>query len=415
MKLTIVTGEFPVLSQSFIVNKVLRLAGSGLQVKVMAMGRGKTAYYRAALAAAPDTLRIQYLPPRDRSVLATARLPGMAAAAMRRSPEECRRLVELIRSRRHKARDVAKHLYRLLPFVGEHPDIMHFEFASKAVELIELFDLLPCRKVVSCRGADVSIQPLSDPELADGLREVFNRVDRVHCVSRDILERGCDFGLDPEKAFVNHPSIDSSFFQPPALPRRQDGPLTIVSVGRLHWKKGYEYALQAIRSLVDRGVSAHYQIVGEGAAEDAIRFALWELRLEDRVELLGAQPKERVRELLTSADVFLLPSLSEGLSNAALEAMATELPVVTTTAGGMAEAVRDGIEGYVVPTRSPDLMAERLARLAADPTLRAEMGRRGRDRIEESFTIERQTARFLECYRELLAGAPRQLSPVSPA
>jgi glycosyltransferase involved in cell wall biosynthesis len=111
-----------------------------------------------------------------------------------------------------------------------------------------------------------------------------------------------------------------------------------------------------------------------------------------------------VRAALAEADAFLLPSISEGLSNAALEAMAMELPVVTTNAGGMAEAVRHETDGFVVRRRDAEAMAEHLARLAGDPELRRRLGRSARQRVRERFGIETQIRVFEEVYRSLAAG-----------
>jgi glycosyltransferase involved in cell wall biosynthesis len=101
------------------------------------------------------------------------------------------------------------------------------------------------------------------------------------------------------------------------------------------------------------------------------------------------------------ADVFLLASLSEGISNAVLEAMACGITVVTTNCGGMAEAVTDGIEGFVVPVRDPCSMAHRLEKLATDRELCRRMGLAARDRIVREFTLTRQAESFVSLYSHL--------------
>jgi glycosyltransferase involved in cell wall biosynthesis len=105
---------------------------------------------------------------------------------------------------------------------------------------------------------------------------------------------------------------------------------------------------------------------------------------------------------LQRADVFVLASLSEGISNAVLEAMACGLPIVTTDCGGMREAITDGVEGFVVPVRDSESMANALEKLIADKVLRAEMGCRARERILGGFTLERQVEQFLAMYEELV-------------
>jgi glycosyltransferase involved in cell wall biosynthesis len=93
--------------------------------------------------------------------------------------------------------------------------------------------------------------------------------------------------------------------------------------------------------------------------------------------------------------------LSEGLSNAALEAMACGLPVVTTDCGGMPEAITDGVEGFVVPLRDPHAMAKALSALASDVELRRRMGKAGRDRVLKQFTLGRQIEEFVSLLEDV--------------
>jgi glycosyltransferase involved in cell wall biosynthesis len=107
--------------------------------------------------------------------------------------------------------------------------------------------------------------------------------------------------------------------------------------------------------------------------------------------------------VLQSAHAFLLSSLSEGISNAALEAMACGLPVVTTDCGGMREAVTDSVHGFVVPRRNPDAMAAALSRLIGNSPLRSSIGSQARERVLRDFTLNHQVDAFVRLYRSLLS------------
>ena len=115
----------------------------------------------------------------------------------------------------------------------------------------------------------------------------------------------------------------------------------------------------------------------------------------------GKLPPAEVKQRLGKADVFVLSSLSEGISNAVLEAMSCGLPVVTTDCGGMREAVRDGIEGFVVPVRDPDEMAAALHKLAQSPELRNKMGRAGRERVLSAFNSQAQIDAFVNLFESV--------------
>jgi colanic acid/amylovoran biosynthesis glycosyltransferase len=110
--------------------------------------------------------------------------------------------------------------------------------------------------------------------------------------------------------------------------------------------------------------------------------------------LHGRLKPEEVRDKLQQADAFLLSSLSEGISNAVLEAMACGLPVVTTDCGGMREAVTTNVEGFVVPVRESEQMSQALATLCEDAALRTRMGRAARKRVLQEFTLSQQVSNF---------------------
>jgi len=164
--------------------------------------------------------------------------------------------------------------------------------------------------------------------------------------------------------------------------------------------------LAALARLHRNGVDFHMDIVGEGELRKPLEFSIQDLGLAGRVNLLGGVTPADVLARLQATDIFVLSSVGEGISNAALEAMASGVPVVTTNTGGMPEAISDGVEGFVVPMRDAPALAERIAQLAGDRELRARMGRAARARAEAEFSLERQASVFEQIYRSV-AEAPR--------
>jgi colanic acid/amylovoran biosynthesis glycosyltransferase len=140
-------------------------------------------------------------------------------------------------------------------------------------------------------------------------------------------------------------------------------------------------------------------VIGQGPEEQRLRYTIHDLGLEEQVQLLGKQPPEVVRTYLQAADAFLLSSLSEGIANAALEAMACGVPVVTTDCGGMREAVTHSVEGWLTPVRQPVAMAQALQKLWEDPALRPQMGTAGRHRVVKDFNLDQQISQFLDLFQ----------------
>ena len=299
-----------------------------------------------------------------------------------RSPESF--LVQLLDGLRGRGVEVGETTRRA--------DVVYLPWTATAVDRPDVFDLGP-PVVVSCRGAQVNVAPWNPDRAAlrAGLPAAFERAAAVHCVSDAIREEARQFGLDPAKATVIRPAVDLGRFRPSPLPGRGH----LVSIGRLQWRKGYEYALLAVRRLLDAGHTVTYDIVGEEADGGATRHAVHDLALTEVVRLVPPTGHGVVPAHLARADALLLPSLSEGIANAALEAMACGRPVVVTDCGGMTEAVDDGVEGRVVPVRDPAAMAE------AVRDLRPSMGVAGRARVEVAHDLRDQVAAFARLFEEV--------------
>jgi glycosyltransferase involved in cell wall biosynthesis len=165
--------------------------------------------------------------------------------------------------------------------------------------------------------------------------------------------------------------------------------------------KGHGDLLAAVAELVADGVDLMLVIAGEGHwGRPVIGKAAAELGIADRVHLLGF--RDDVAGVLAGSDVFVLPTPSEGLSIAIMEAMAAALPVVATAVGGNAELVEPGRTGYLVPVGDVAALADALRVLARDPVKRKAMGRAGRSRVTLDFTADKMADRYAALYEELL-------------
>jgi glycosyltransferase involved in cell wall biosynthesis len=295
-----------------------------------------------------------------------------------------------------------RRLRRPTPEVSDF-DVLYFPWNSAAIAYQDLMDRAP--SVISCRGSQINVAPHNPEraELRDGLAATFARAAAVHCVSAQIRDEATRYGLDPRKAVIIRPAVDPELFRPAPSPsgrgsKASDAPLRLVTTGSILWRKGYEYALLAVRALLDRGVAVRFDIVGDGPEAQRLLYTIDDLALQAHVTWHGRRAPGVVLRLLQATDVFLLTSLSEGISNAVLEAMACGLPVVTTAVDGLPEAVTDSVEGFLVPPRAPAATADALARLAASPELRRTMGAAGRERVRRDFALDNQVAAFVDLF-----------------
>lgn len=383
-----VVNDFPAPSQTFIRRKLAALSSAGVEVSVAAT--------RFSAGAASDGYRqVETAPWRTPSIVLTTSGREEVAAIARSIVKRPPRLGEL------------KQRLILAPFESIDSDIVHFEFSGLAVTYLDALDGLArnSRLVVSCRGAAEQIEPLRNPARAEQLAAVFSAVDLIHCVSDDIAATARALGAPENKILVNRPAVPVAGFAPlrrsPGTLR--DGPLQVLSVGRLHWKKGLDDGLRSIAALRQRGIDVRYRVAGGGDQHEKLSFMIDQLGLTNVVELLGTCTEDTVKTELGRCDVVLLPSLSEGISNAVLEAMAAGRCVVTTDCGGMSEVVTDGVDGFVVGIGDTAAMTDRLEQLANDPGLLARLSNAAAERADVDFDIERQLRLFLGAYRDLLS------------
>jgi sugar transferase (PEP-CTERM/EpsH1 system associated) len=232
-------------------------------------------------------------------------------------------------------------------------------------------------------------------------------VHRYVPMSQDIarwLER--DVRVDPSRIRQLYSGVDTERFAPGIVPASTgtEGPrtglLTIGTVGRLDPVKDQAILLQAFAALQSRVPDARLVIVGDGPLRGTLRTLATSLGIADAVTFTGA--RDDTPDLLRAMDVFVLPSVNEGISNTILEAMATGLPVVARRVGGNPELVVDGATGALYDGAGPQGLEEALARYLTNPSLRQAHGRAARERAVQCFSLDAMVQRYLALYDELL-------------
>lgn len=173
----------------------------------------------------------------------------------------------------------------------------------------------------------------------------------------------------------------------------------LLNVARLAREKGQRYLLQAMAEIVRVIPEARLAVIGEGPEEEALKALCRTLGLEDVVVFAGN--RRDVASLLGMGDLFVFPSIGEGLGIAPMEAMATGLPVVACRADGISEVVEDGVTGLLVAPQDPGAISEAIFQFYRDVTLRRRVGEAGRRRIQERFSISAGIPRLEALYREV--------------
>jgi glycosyltransferase involved in cell wall biosynthesis len=182
------------------------------------------------------------------------------------------------------------------------------------------------------------------------------------------------------------------------------GTRVLGTVGHLARSKGHQYLLKATALLVREEPRLGVVIAGEGALRAELEAQAAALGITTHVRFTGF--RRDILALMQGFEIFVFASSSEGLGTAILDAMALGKPVVATRAGGIPEAVQDGMTGLLVPPRDPQALAEAIRSLLRHSEQAQALGEAGRKRVEQYFTVERMACQTLQVYKRILADAP---------
>ena len=289
-----------------------------------------------------------------------------------------------------------KHLIINSHIIGKSLDWIHFGFATTGLGRENVAKAMGNKLAVSFRGFDIGLYP---HQHSDCYNLLWEKIDKVHTISDDLYQRALDLGLNPHIPSEKiTPAIKTEFFKSNSK-KNLHNPLRILTIGRLTWKKGYEYALKALSLLMDKQINFEYHIVGEGNYREAITFAINQLNLTDNVILTGQISHQEVKKQMEWADIYLQPSIQEGFCNAVLEAQSMGLLCIVTDAEGLSENVVNGETGWVVLKRSPEKMVEVIFSIL-DMSINSlnRIRKNAVNRMREVFDLELQKYKFVEFY-----------------
>ena len=353
MRVAIVAGWFPAVSETFVINHVTGLIDLGIEVDIFAFKQSGEIPHRQL-----KEYRLSEL---------TTYLPLNLDA----------------------------HPEAIKPFIDNHYDAIHCHFGMIAERLAFLKPLIPnTRLFVTFHGLDV----------LDGLKRgghiyasTFQHCDGVIAICdynrNRLTEMGC-----PRKKLIDLPnSIDMDRFH--YIPRKPDKVLQIVTTARLHPDKNILFALRVMKSLHDDGHAFTYSIIGDGEQRPDVEAQVKKHGLANQVRLLGTCSQDEVAEHLRQADLFFLPSRNEAFPVSLLEAQATGLPAVTTNVAGTAEAIIDGETGYLVQSNNLADAKEKLNLLINDRDLLHRMGKNARSFVASQFDASVMMKRCAKLYQ----------------
>jgi glycosyltransferase involved in cell wall biosynthesis len=290
-----------------------------------------------------------------------------------------------------------------------HPQVVHaHELLSPATVALNAKRLFGSRAVAKVLGGGKNgdISKIRERSGEARMRDLRENLDAFIAVSREIDGELEQAGVQAEKRFYIPNGVDTERFAPLAAEDkthiRMDLGLdptapTVVYIGRLHPAKRVDLLLEAWPVVRASHPSARLLVIGSGEEEPALR-----AMQVAGVDFLGQ--KEEVLPYLRAADVYVLPSSREGLSNSMLEALAAGLPVIATAVGGTPDVIRHEQDGLLIPPDDGDALQSALLRLLGDVQLQKQLGAQGRARIVAEYSLEAAVERVMRLYEELMKG-----------
>ncbi len=407
MKIAFLLGEFPSLSETFILDQITALIDRGHSVSIFAERPSRDATSHPAVTHYDLLARTHY-----------ERLPAALWRRVTGLPPLWRWSRPMWRSLDvvHYGRQAASlRLAWAVQMIDQFTDfdIIHCHFGALGLKAVLLRDVgaIRGRVVTAFHGEDITNYPR---QFAAGhYAPLFAKGDQFQPISARWHGSLEALGCPMDRVRVHRMGIDLTRFPMRDAQATPAGPIRILAVARLVEKKGIGDAIRAVAQLQ---LACEFVIVGDGPLRPSLQ-ALVDglhadgLRADSTIRLAGAMTRREITALLQTTDIFLAPSVTaldgdiEGIPVAIMEAMATGIPVVSTRHSGIPELVQDDVTGFLLEEGDVAGLSRRLLQLAHDAALRARMGAAGRRIVAEHFDVHTLTDRLIASYEALLAQA----------
>lgn len=399
MKIAYLVGDFPSLSETFILNQITGLIDRGCQIDIYAHKPTTTAKVHACVLNYSLLEHTYYYEALPRNYI--LRLLKAMWLYLNHSFKAPLLLLKSLNFQQFGRQALSLRLFYATISCLDHAttyDVIHCHFGHNGLLGMNLREIgaLQGKMITTFHARDIT-QKLS--ELGEhAYDQLFLKSQLILPISQHWQAKLCQLGCPTHKIHVHHMGIDCQTFT--FIPRQcnQESTVNIISVARLVEKKGIEYGIRSIQCLKQLGYHVHYSVIGDGDLYDELRQLIIDLNLGEEISLLGWKSQDELLEVMNSAHIFFAPSVTsfqgdqEGIPVALMEAMAMGLPVVSTQHSGIPELVDQGISGYLAPERDVTELAKQISHLIDISEDWPTIGKAGRLKVETDFNIDQLNA-----------------------
>ena len=392
LKIGLVLPSTPGYSETFFQTKIAGLQSAGHRV-IIFVGTAKPDFSACRVVLGPGVYQ--------NKVLMALILLLRVMVLFCRVPLRAFRFLQLERQSGRSWNRAFENLYlssHILPF---DLDWLHFGFATMAIRKENTAKAMNAKIAVSLRGFDIAIYPVKNPGCYDLL---WKRIDKLHTISDDLLDLAYNNGLQSITPYQKiTPAIDiKKFTRTIPIHEKTGQPIRLLTVARLHWKKGLDYTLEALALLKKSGIDFQYTIIGSGEEYERLIFAAHQYDIKEKVFFAGKMTHKEVKAKLECAGIYIQYSISEGFCNSVLEAQAMGCLCVVSDAEGLSENVLHRATGWVVPKRNPTLLARQIMEIIQTEGSQLNKIREAAiNRVAEKFNLELQKKAFVDFYEKI--------------
>lgn len=383
MKIGLVLAKSPGVSETFFISYLTGLRSKGFQVVIFAdSGKRHFRDYRVYVRPGKNIIKI------IKSLLFGILFRHTALV----------RFLRLELKRNHGLRISFRNLLNSIHILnfGEL-DWIHFGFTALAPGRENVARAVGAKMAVSFRGYDIYRFPLKNPGV---YQMVWKNVTKIHTISDDLLNKAVRLGMP---ANIRHekitPAVEFEFWNSAFRKPEFGSTIRLLTVSRLHWSKGLEYVIMALKKLAEKGITFHFTVIGDGKEKERYVLAAENAGVLPYITFAGSKSPDQILEYYHQTDIYLQYSVQEGFCNALLEAQAAGLPCISSNAGGLMENIVDRETGWVVPAFEPELLADKIEEVInMDAALRQEICFNAMKRVKEKFDLDQQILKFTAFY-----------------
>ncbi|SRX75617.1 glycosyltransferase family 4 protein [Aequorivita antarctica] len=389
MRIGIVLSNTPSYSETFFNSKIKGLQKNGMEVRLYCQTK-KDDFTLCPVIESPKVSRSPFLQAWYFVKEFVLLLPYLLVVL---------RYIKLERKEGTGIVQLFKKIYLNAHLLKAKLDWLHFGFATQALGSETVAKAIGAKMAVSFRGFDINVYPIKHH---DCYKALWKHVDKVHSISQYLLSKAVSMGLPVETpSAIITPAVQLDEL-PLSNHLAASENIKIVTIARLTWIKGLDIAIAAMAKLKENGFTFKYYIIGGGDKNytERYKFMAYELGLNEEVVFCGKLSHHETLEHVSTADLYVQPSLNEGFCNAILEAQAMGKLTIASNVGGLPENIVDGKTGWLFENYSSEALAQQIETvLALSEADKKTICQNAQKRVIEEFNIEKQQAEFVSFYK----------------